>query len=406
MARKKGEGSFSKNPDKNGYHSWTIDLGVDHSTGKMRRKVVKRKSVKVLKDDVRKYLRDREDGVPSTQGNAITGDAWAEMWLENVRLNRERRTHKSYADTWRLWLQPRLGKAVLEKIGTAHVQAAVNDARAKGLDTTARYILVVAKAMLNAARHHEPPYVKHDPCKGVIVPDAPAPRERILSHDEADEVLAELYRWEPYKTKEGGDFVYGHRHVVRFMLETGLRESEALGLQTFQLDLRATPPKCRVVAQLDLDKDGKPYVKPHTKGKNARTVALSPAAVEAIQEHSKLVAAYRARAKEAYDEWALVFPSEAGTPIGWRNLIRTVDLIRAAVNARREANGESPMQHWIPHDLRRTFGTRIAQTGVNMKVTQKLLGHADASTTARIYVVAEQDEMDGAVAAMKNRRKA
>lgn len=405
MARKKGEGSFSSKPDANGYHSWTLDLGKDPVTGKARHKVIKRRDVKELKKLVRQYLRDREDGTPSTQGNVLTGDQWAARWLETVRLHREKNTHKSYADTWRIWLQPRLGRLPLEKIGTSDIQACCDDARKKGHNTTARYILVVAKRFCATARKHSPPYMKHDPCQGVVVPDAPPPRDRILSHDETDEVLAELYRWEPYKTQPGGYFVYSHRHLIRFMLETGLRESEALGLQEFSINLKTDPPTCRVAAQLDEDDAGKPTIKPYTKGKNVRIVPLTAAAVEAIVEHRALVAEYRRKAKDAYEEWALVFPSEAGTPIGWRNLVRTVELVRDAVNATRLQTGQSPMPRWTAHDLRRTFGTRIAQTGAGLKVTQRLLGHADPATTAKIYVIAEEEEMNVAVAAMKNRRQ-
>lgn len=230
MARKKGEGSFGKNPDANGYHTWTLDLGKDPLTGKAKHKVIKRKSVKVLKDDVRKYLRDRKDGVPSTKGNAITGDEWADRWLETVKLHRERKTHKSYADTWRLWMKARLGGLPLEKIGSSHVQACCDDAKRAGHNATARYVLTVAKMMLGAARKHSPPYILHDPCEGIVVPPPAAPRKRVLTHDEVDELLTELYRYVEHRTNDGGHYAYGHRHLIRFMLETGLREAGALGL--------------------------------------------------------------------------------------------------------------------------------------------------------------------------------
>lgn len=403
MARKKGEGSFQKCGD---YHKWTLDLGKDPITKKPRYKVIKRRDLKEVKRLVREYLRNKEDGVPSTQGNELSGDQWAVRWLETVRLHRERKTHKSYSDTWRIWLQPHLGKQSLEKIGTSHIQAACDDARKAGHNATPRYILVVAKMFCNAARRHSPPYMKHNPCEGVVVPEAAPPRERILSHDEAMEVLEELYRYVDHKTTEGGHYVYGHRHIIRFLLETGVRESEALGLQEIQVKLKATPPTVRVAAQLDEDEDGKPVIKPYTKGKNVRTVPLTPAAVEAITEHRKMVAAYREKAQEAYDEWGLVFPSEEGTPIGQRNLIRTVEAIREAVDKARKDRDEEPMPHWTPHDLRRTFGTRIAQTGAGLKVTQKLLGHASPTTTAKIYIIAEEDELNAAVANMRNTREA
>mgnify|MGYP001180347835 CR=1 FL=1 len=39
---------------------------------------------------------------------------------------------------------------------------------------------------------------------------------------------------------------------------------------------------------------------------------------------------------------------------------------------------------WL-HDLRRTFGTRLAQAGVDLYKVSKLLGHKDIKTTQQRY---------------------
>lgn len=44
------------------------------------------------------------------------------------------------------------------------------------------------------------------------------------------------------------------------------------------------------------------------------------------------------------------------------------------------------------HDLRRTFGTRLNQKNVNLRVIQELLGHSDVSTTQRYLSVAASDK--------------
>ena len=38
------------------------------------------------------------------------------------------------------------------------------------------------------------------------------------------------------------------------------------------------------------------------------------------------------------------------------------------------------------HILRHTFATRLCESGINLKVIQSVLGHADVSTTMNIYV--------------------
>ena len=44
------------------------------------------------------------------------------------------------------------------------------------------------------------------------------------------------------------------------------------------------------------------------------------------------------------------------------------------------------LPHFSCHILRHTFATRLCESGVNLKVIQDVLGHADIETTANIYI--------------------
>ncbi len=51
----------------------------------------------------------------------------------------------------------------------------------------------------------------------------------------------------------------------------------------------------------------------------------------------------------------------------------------------RDENAEVLLPHFSCHTLRHTFTTRMCEAGVNIKVIQDALGHADVSTTLGIY---------------------
>ena len=49
------------------------------------------------------------------------------------------------------------------------------------------------------------------------------------------------------------------------------------------------------------------------------------------------------------------------------------------------------LPHFSCHSLRHTFATRMCEQGVNIKVIQDILGHADVTTTLNIYADATKD---------------
>ena len=60
-----------------------------------------------------------------------------------------------------------------------------------------------------------------------------------------------------------------------------------------------------------------------------------------------------------------------------------------------EMNSERKIQlpNITPHILRHTFATRLAEAGIDIKVTQALLGHSDIKTTIKIYNHADSDRI-------------
>jgi len=133
--------------------------------------------------------------------------------------------------------------------------------------------------------------------------------------------------------------------IVRIVLNTGLRQDEALSLTRSNVDLfRKT-------------------ITVKGKGDKVRTIPLNAVALDIL----------KTRMKTHHIHSELVFPSATGTKIMRQRLVRAFS----------KAAKDSGLQDFHFHDLRHTFATRLAQAGVDLYKIAKLLGHNDISTTQR-----------------------
>ena len=86
----------------------------------------------------------------------------------------------------------------------------------------------------------------------------------------------------------------------------------------------------------------------------------------------------------------LVFPSQVGTPLGGRNLIRHYKI--------RLKTADPPTFRF--HDLRHTCATLLLNQGVHVKFVQELLGHGDVSLALNVYSHVLPDMGNTAASAM------
>jgi len=161
-------------------------------------------------------------------------------------------------------------------------------------------------------------------------------------------------------------YLTGHRNrmLLRLMLDTGLRLSEAINLRWRDIDLNS----------------GKVMVR---QGKGAKDRTLWTG-----EENLSALVAWRERQlAECSGAPENVFTTKAGGPLSPRYVQRMVKRYAAKAGIEKDVH---------PHTLRHSFATDLYRETTNLRLTQKALGHASVATT-QVYTHIVDEELEGAL---------
>ncbi|MEJ8284543.1 tyrosine-type recombinase/integrase [Curtobacterium citreum] len=283
----------------------------------------------------------------------ITVGQLAVVWLAN-RPHLKPSSLRPLEIAWRLHVEPFWGRVPLSAIRHSDVQGwitrlSVGDEgrRALGATSVIRAHGILASILDGAVKDRR---IHSNPARGLRLPrKVPKPRA-YLTHQQV-EALAD----------ESGQ----HGLLVRFLAYTGLRWGEATALRVEDLDLL----RRRVLVRSNaVDVGGVIY--PGTpKSHETRTVPIARFLV------TELEAASRDRSRSD-----LVFGNG-------RDYLRQPDSRRGWFKAARaRAAAADPAFPVVTlHDLRHTAASLSVATGANVKVIQRMLGHASAAMTLDTY---------------------
>lgn len=159
--------------------------------------------------------------------------------------------------------------------------------------------------------------------------------------------------------------------ILKIMLDTGLRASEATHLKWNHIDLMS----------------GKLMVR-EGKGSKDRTLWLSEDDLELLQEWKER------QVLEIDKKCDYIFTTLKGAPIQNRYLRKMVKRYSKKANIDKNVS---------PHTLRHTFATDLYRETKNIRLVQKALGHSDISTTM-IYTHIVDEELEGALKGLRRER--
>ncbi|HEY1268209.1 MAG TPA: tyrosine recombinase XerC [Candidatus Binatia bacterium] len=187
--------------------------------------------------------------------------------------------------------------------------------------------------------------IARDPLALVATPKQERPLPVFLSVDDVFRLLGGI---------EGeGILTLRDRAILETLYSTGVRVSEAVGLNWADVDFRLG------------------IIRVMGKGSKERIVPIGEIALTALEAYGAEQALTWKRATKGNQP---VFLNHRGKRITTRSVARVVDKYLKAADV--------PVRMG-PHGLRHTFATHLLNGGADLRVIQELLGHASLSTTQR-----------------------
>jgi integrase len=283
--------------------------------------------------------------------------------LPDARKPPRARTIEHYRYVVERFLVPALGHVRLDRLNPRVVQGWIDGDRTA---SATHHYAVLRRALNVAVRQH---VIATNPALAVEAPERDDYTGSPLTEAEAKALMRATDRLAP---------------LWRLAIDSGLRESELLGLAWEDIDLDAGTLTLR--HQLYRDREGWQLVPPKTRRDGP--IHLAPSTVTALRDHKRKMAAERT------PEWryhGLAFVTPKGDPIGRSDVLRAFHAACDAVGIARRRF----------HDLRYTSAALLQDAGVTEATRMLRLGH---STTRMARRYAGQSDVLDREAAMTMER--
>ena len=298
--------------------------------------------------------------------NALTVGDLVEEYIEKwAKVKKKERSWKEDERLLNKDILPVIGRKKAKDIRRRDIVLLLDAIVERGATITANRVLAVTRKMFNFAVGRD--IIDASPCVQIPAPSKENRRERYLSEDEIKVF------WEKLDDAKMSQEI---RLALKFLLVTGQRKNEVIGAEWSEFDLK-----------------NKWWTIPAEKSKNKLThrVPLTSTAMEILNELKKITGQYQ-----------FVFASPVGhTKRNPERKAGMFPILGSAVdralrnnqinNLKTKQKNIFNLDHFTPHDLRRTTASMMTKSGVDRLVLKKILNHADREVTA-IYDIYEDDK--------------
>jgi len=333
-----------------------------------------------------KYADKHDDVFVATD---TTVDEWFEFWIENIVGDLAPNTLRNYRERYARNIQPVIGKMLIANVKPMHCKKVFIQMDADYAGSTIRQAYITMGTMFKAAKMND--LIAKHPMDGVrfTKPVRAVDDIRYLTREEQRLFLETARRSHNY-------------NQYALILETGLRTGEMIGLTWDAIDFERRT--LTVNKTLEFRHAQKVWrAGPPKTQQSYRTIPLTDKAYDILKE----VWDSRSGRKESPLLSQTLEYMDRHTGVTSRLVMRDLVFINwrtgePAKNSSYDTHlyklcDEAGINQFCMHALRHTYATRAIESGMQPKVLQKLLGHANIKTTMDRYVHVTDETLDQAV---------
>ena len=330
----------------------------------------KRKAKRSKKlQEVRQWLADAtyiDEHSDIEQATNMLVDVWFEYWIDVKKKTVRPNTVRNYTERYNKNIQKVIGKKILTEVKPIHCQKIFTNMADEGYKTSTIYqTRITLFNMLEFAKENN--VILSNPCKKSVKSDMgkPSQKKEALTIDTQKKCL-ECAKGQSYENQ------------YRFILQTGLRTGELIGLKWEDVDFSKKTVKVQRSMEYRYSVGAWRIGEPKSKS-GYRTIPLTDEAIRVLivqREKNKNI-------KEIQEEWSeFIFLSRKGEPV--KNSAYDTALFKICDKAN--------INRFSMHVLRHTFATRCIEGEMMPKTLQKILGHSNIGITMNLYVHITEEE--------------
>ncbi|WP_191556424.1 site-specific integrase [Metabacillus idriensis] len=349
--------SFRKRNDKWEYRIKYIDPATGNKREKSKGGFATKKEAQIMAAEIERRIYLGQHSIINS--SEILVKDWLNKWLDVYCTQCEKSTLINRTNYVQKVIIPKLGNFKLNSLSRIEYQEFMNTLLEKYAKRTVQTIHSIFMSAINKAVEAE--IITHNKFRNINIKKESNLTDKKINYLDKEQVaiFMNAARQAPFH----------HYIVASFLLRTGLRKGELLGLTWNDIDFQ------KKTVNINKSRNENEVKKPKTNS-SYRKISIDETLIDELIKYSLWQKKNKLKYGLGYRNSEFLITSPNGKAIGPFGINKIIDNILEKTN----------LHHISPHGLRHTHAIMLLESGADIKFVSDRLGHSTVNMTADVYV--------------------